>query len=345
MKILAVEHVIPSRHLSNENCMDLVRDGLGPRCAAQDVHAAVEQLRGYLEACGTRDRYVSNVSEKAIDHALEAGRRALQTAEVDPLDIEFVIYTSVSRGWIEPATFNVIQAELGLRNATGFDLLDACASWLRALQVGHSLIRSGTYRTGLIVNCECSVLNYLDLEKCRLEDFPSRLACFTMGEAATATVLGDGHLDDDFYFRFQTYGEHYQLCMIPLENAVRFIPRRTGDGFVPNKFFAHSAELMSVAVRKIIEVYFSDPRLHTTRHDIVFSHAASQRASDFLLRRLDIAPQTYFGTHEAFGNTVTAAVPLAMSTAIHTDRLHRGDRVLVVMGSAGVSVGFASFTY
>jgi hypothetical protein len=34
-----------------------------------------------------------------------------------------------------------------------------------------------------------------------------------------------------------------------------------------------------------------------------------------------------------------------MSTAIHTDRLHRGDRVLVVMGSAGVSVGFASFTY
>jgi 3-oxoacyl-[acyl-carrier-protein] synthase III len=345
MKILAVEHIVPSRYLSNENCMDLVRRGLGPRCAAQDVQAAVDQLRVYLEACGTRDRYVSNVGEKAIDHALEAGRRALETANVDPLDIEFVIYTSVSRGWIEPATFNVIQAELGLRNATGFDLLDACASWLRALQVAHSLIRTGSYRKGLVVNCECSVMNYLDLEQCRIEDFPSRLACFTMGEAATATVLSDDDPDDDFYFRFQTYGEHYQLCMIPLENAARFIPRRNGNGFVPNKFFAHSAELMSVAVRKIIELYRSDPRLCDARHDIIFSHAASQRASDLLLRRLDLSPQAYFGTHEDYGNTVTAAVPLAMSSALQTDRLHRGDRVLVVMGSAGVSVGFASFTY
>ena len=65
MQILAVEHVIPSRHLSNEGCADLVRNGLGPRCAAQEVQAAVEQLRVYLDACGTRDRYVSSVSEKA----------------------------------------------------------------------------------------------------------------------------------------------------------------------------------------------------------------------------------------------------------------------------------------
>ena len=345
MKILAVEHVIPSRHLSNEGCADLVRQGLGPRCAEHEVQAAVDQLRTYLDACGTRDRYVSGVHEKAIDHALDAGRRALQTASMDPLDVDFVIYTSVSRGWIEPATFNVIQSELGLRNATGFDLLDACASWLRALQVGHSLIRSGAYRRGLIVNCECSVMNYLDLEKCQPDEFPSRLASFTMGEAATATVLSDENPDDDFYFRFQTYGEHYQLCMIPLENAVRFMPKRNGNGFVPNKFFAHSAELMGVAVRKIIQVYFSDSRLHTARHDVIFSHAASQKASEFLLRRLDLPPETYFGTHEAYGNTVTAAVPLAMSTALGADRLHRGDRVLVVMGSAGVSVGFATFTF
>src|SRR6266436_1723158 len=51
-----------------------------------------------------------------------------------------------------------------------------------------------------------------------------RLATFTMGEAATATVVAADALDD-FRFVFKTFGEYYDLCMLPLANAANFSTR------------------------------------------------------------------------------------------------------------------------
>jgi len=34
-----------------------------------------------------------------------------------------------------------------------------------------------------------------------------------------------------------------------------------------------------------------------------------------------------------------------MSLAVEEKRLARGDRVLIIVGSAGISVGFAAFTF
>jgi len=66
----------------------------------------------------------------------------------------------------------------------------------------------------------------------------------------------------------------------------------------------------------------------------VLGHAASERASSIVLKRLGISPDRYFPTHSRFGNAVSAATRLALSLAIHEDRLRRGDRVLVMVGSA-----------
>jgi len=38
-------------------------------------------------------------------------------------------------------------------------------------------------------------------------------------------------------------------------------------------------------------------------------------------------------------------VPLGMSLAAQEGRLNRGDKTLIVVGSAGVSVGLATFTF
>ena len=88
--------------------------------------------------------------------------RALDAAKLAPSDVDFLVYGGVGRAFIEPAMVNVIQAKLGLANATGFDIVDGCASWLRGLQIAHALFATGTYRRGLIVNCECGFGRYID---------------------------------------------------------------------------------------------------------------------------------------------------------------------------------------
>jgi 3-oxoacyl-[acyl-carrier-protein] synthase III len=303
------------------------------------------QLTRFLDACGTQVRFKKPAGARALDYLLTASRAALDESGVAAEDLDFLIYCGVGRGWIEPAMANIVQAELGLRNATCFDILDACASWLRSLQVAYSYIRSGTYRRGMIVNCECSLEDYLHLDPHDGHDFERRLASFTIGEAATATIVSNDCPDDDFYFSFKTFGEHYGLCMIPLDNAGDYLPANAENHRRSQKFYSHSKELISVTIKKIIEQYRADERLHGREYDVCFSHAASDRAGEIVCKQIDIPAEKYVSTHAQFGNTVSASVPLAISLALQSGRLRRGTRVLTIIGSAGISVGFGMWTH
>jgi 3-oxoacyl-[acyl-carrier-protein] synthase III len=297
-----------------------------------------------LELAGTDVRYVLADGERAVDFALAATTRALAAAELVPSEVDFAIYAGVKRGFIEPAMANVIQAAAGLTNATCFDVLDGCASWTRALHVAHAFLRGGAYRRGIIVNCECGLTDYGDWEIGSIEESEYRFAALTIGEAATATVVVESDFDD-FYFRFQNYGEHVDKCVIPLPNMADCIPTATDVRYVPLRFFSLSRELVSIAGRKVVEVFESDRELPRRSYDLCFGHAASEKINDIIGKKLRIPRQNYFPTHPGYGNTVAAAVPLAMSLALEERRLRRGDKVLVIVGSAGITVGFAAFTF
>lgn len=346
MRIAAVRHAIPSTQLTNDDLLEAVRERNRHRLSGRELAAVERRLKEYLALAGTQVRYIADGGEKAIDHALDAGRRALEAAGMAPGDVDFVIYTGIGRGWLEPAMANVVQHELGLANATCFDMLDACASWLRALQVAHSFVRGGVYRRGLIVNCECGLSRYADLDIENLAALERRYAAFTVGEAATATVVDDEAPEDDFRFAFRNFGEHFRLCMIPLGNAESFLPNGARDGdLVPHKFYSLSRRLIATTIKKVVEVYEGDPRFHGQEYDICFGHAVSERAREVVGRRLGLPEEIQFPVHSRFGNTVSASIPLGMSLAVDEGRLRRGDRVLVVVGSAGISVGLGAFTY
>ena len=239
----------------------------------------------------------------------------------------------------------VVQQELGATGANCFDIMDACASWLRAVHVAHSLIHRGVYRRGLIVNCECGLMDYARLKLDSVADLESCFATYTIGEAATATVLTNDDEDDDFYFNFKTFGEDFDLCLIPLNAFESFLPTKNGKVYQAGKFFSMSTELVSSAVRRVVETFRADPKLQDGNYDIWFGHAASEKASEMVGRQLKLPPEIHYPTHRNYGNTVAASVPLAMSLATKDESLNRGDRVLLVIGSAGIAVALASFTF
>jgi 3-oxoacyl-[acyl-carrier-protein] synthase III len=345
MKILTVQHTHPSRKVTNDDVLEYARELNKHRLDADQLASLEKRARQFLRIAGTKERYISDGTEKAIDLVLEAGRKALKDAELAPEDIEFLIYVGVGRGWVEPAMANVVQAELGLVNAACFDVMDACASWLKALQVAHSFTRSGAYKTGMIVNCEASLTGYGDFNLNKLEDLDHMFAAFTVGEASTATIIGNDDPDDDFYFNFKTFGEHFGLCMIPMENMEDFITGPKDPRYTPGKFFSLSRELITTTLDFVVDTYHNDPKLAHGNYDVIFGHAASEKACQIAARRLGLPYEKLVSTHPRFGNTVSASVPVGMSLALQEDKLHRGDKTLIIIGSAGISVGFASFTY
>ena len=346
VRIAAVRHALPSLRLTNDDVVGLVR-AHNAALGSERLDAVEEAIRRFLASAGTVVRYFVDpgTGEKAIDLALDAGRRALAQGALAPENVDFVIYCGVGRGWVEPAMANVIQSELGLVNANVFDVLDACGSWLKALHIAHTFLSAGTYRAGLIVNCEAGFRHLADLSVQGVEDLEHKAAALTVGEAATATVVLASEPADEAYFRFRTEGRHHGLCMVPLASHADFEVQAPDPRKVPGKFFSLSSELIGTGVRMIIETYQADPVLRAGTYDLIFGHAASRRASELLLRRLRLPLDRYVGTHERFGNTVSASIPLGMSVAWDEERLRRGARVLIVVGSAGLSVGFATFRY
>ena len=346
MHIRTIQHAVPSKKVTNDDILETFRLESEARLGKPEFARLEKQVRETLATAGTQVRYKLNTGEKAIDFVLAAGRDALAKANVGAKDVDFLIYTGVGRGWLEPAMANVVQSELKMPNATCFDILDACASWLRAMQVAHSLIRSGTYKCGMIVNCESSLVRSFWASEIKdANDLKHRVAQFTIGEAATATIVTNENPDDDFYFNFRNFGEHYKLCMIPLDNLADFLPTAPDPRYAASQFFSLSRELVVTTVKKIAEVYHADPHFKNRCFDVAFAHEASQKASEVLVKQLDLPKGVYYSLHPRFGNCVSASVPLGMSLAAQEGRLNRGDKTLIVVGSAGVTVGLASFTF
>ena len=345
MLIRSIRHAIPSWKLSNEECRSLVRERLQGRLSNDQINEIDRRIGDFLAACGTETRHIRRPGEKPVDFLVQAGRAALKQAEVSPDEVDIVIYTGVGRGWVEPAMAALVIRELKLQNATGFDLLDACASWIRGMHVAHQFLHRGVYRTGLIVNCECGLEDYLDLRLDSPEALDYGLASFTIGQAATATVVTSEQPDDDFHFEFHTFGDGVDLCMIPLEGASGFLPEGLPANVPPGRFYSRSQELMSRASKLAIECFQSSPRLREFPCDIIFTHGASEKGAEMVLRRLRLPMERYFGTHREYGNTVSASVPLAMSLALDCGRLERGHRALVMVASAGITIAYATFTF
>lgn len=274
--------------------------------------------------------------------AIDAATDALETAELTADDLDLIIYVGVGRGAVEPSHASLVQHQLGARSATAFDILDACVSWLRALEVVQALFNADRYKTALVVNCEAGMTDFGQFELASPSDLDRYLAGLTVGEAATATVLTADGPDIDVIFA--TEAEHHDLCMIPLKNIARFAPAQS-EQIEPEKFYSYSTDLLSACQNLIMKMFAETPWLAAPDYDISVIHSVSARFSDRLLEALNLPADRHFDIHRDYGNTVSASVPLALSLAIDQRQITRGDRVLVISGGAGISIGLSLFTF
>ncbi len=246
----------------------------------------------------------------------------------------------------------LFQAQLGLTRATCFDVLDACASWVRSICIAQSFLDTGTYKRIMVLNSEFNNKEYSQFEIQDIKELKHSFAQFTLGEAATATILTADEAPGSFYFSFKTWGEMCNLCQVPLPNANEYMPAENGNGkknghynFKPMIFFSRSSELLTFAVEKLAHHFYSDSYLSNRNYDIIFGHDASEYSTVMALQKMNLNPNLAVRTHSRFGNTVSATIPLGLSTAIAEKKLDRGMNVLLLCGSAGVSTALCSFAY
>ncbi len=346
MRIESIGVSVPSRKVTNDDILSWLEEhscGVSPMV----IKTYQRMVRGLLSMAGSDTRYIRdwNKKEKSCDFIIEAMKRALAKANLAKEDIGLLIYCGVGRGFLEPANGYFYAQKMGM-SCSCFDIVDACMSWIRALEISYEFFKSGRYKRVMILNGEFNIQHGFpdNLKIHNLRQIEYTFPTYTIGEAATATILSPS--EAEWKFAYKSVPALADLCTIPLHGYDNFVEpnKRLGVNGLYN-FVSYGKELFDAARRYLVPVVkelvpdFDEP-------DIYFPHAASD-AAYLSASREHAVPEAkmYAKVFPNYGNIVSASIPMGMDMALKEGRLKRGHDVVLCPASAGMVYSAVRFVY
>lgn len=276
-----------------------------------------------IRRVGVSERHIST-AETAADFAVCAAKRALESANMLPQDIDLIIAATISSETVCPTVAGSVQREIGA-SCPGFDINSACSGFLFALDTAVSYISRGSAKNVLVIGAE---------RLSKIVDWTDRGTCVIFGDGAGAFVVGpgDGYLSSHLY----TSGG----------NEVIEIPSYSGSspfykGEVKNPYiFMDGQETFKFAVSKIVEdITYVTEKAGLTLDDIdyVVPHQANIRIIDYAAKRLKMPKEKFIANIEKYGNTSSASVAIAFDELHKSGKLKRGDKIVMSAFGGGLS--------
>ena len=137
---------------------------------------------------GITERRIASNEQTTSDLAFFAAQRAIESAKIDPGQIDLVIVATITPDMAFPSTACLLQHKLGLGKVACFDLEAACSGFLYALDVADGMLASGRYKCVLVIGAE---------KMSSILDWEDRTTCVLFGDGAGAAILrveGDAQL-------------------------------------------------------------------------------------------------------------------------------------------------------
>jgi 3-oxoacyl-[acyl-carrier-protein] synthase-3 len=313
--------------------------------SSDDVECRVAERTGFrmprgliARMTGVKERHYRADEEQASDMAVQAARSAVSRAGITPADIDVLIFASCTQDITEPATANIIQDKLAAVGAHAFDVKNACNSFLNALDLADSLIRTEKAETILITVGETPSPS-IKWDLASAEDLRRGVAGLTLGDAGGAAVVrstSDGSGRGIRPGSFATIGSRWRLATV-LAGGSRhgFDPTYGYFSGKPQALRDLAIENIPRAVRKVLASVGWTPE----QVDVVCCHQVTVDLIATIAAKTCIDPDKCIISIADCGNTAAASIPIGMSRAYETGRLAPGTKVLLVGAAAGFSVG------
>ncbi len=129
---------------------------------------------------GIKQRHIAADNEYTSDLAVNAIKNALDNAKISAENVDLLIVATITPDLVFPSTSCIIQKKLGLKNAVAFDVSAACSGFVYGLTMADAMIKSGAYKTAVVVGAETLT---------RIMDWNDRTTCVLFGDGAGAAVL------------------------------------------------------------------------------------------------------------------------------------------------------------
>ncbi len=267
--------------------------------------------------------------------ALEAGRRALEDAEISADTLDLIIVGTVTPDYFTPSVACMVQGKLGAVNAMAFDLSAACSGFVYCLEVADSFAKAGKAKNILIICAETLS---------RIVDYKDRSTCVIFGDGAGAAVLKASKEEDGILSTYMRadgrLGECLKVRALPVEDPLAE-PRHAHEDRFLNMAGSEVFRFTAAAVPEAIDAVLERANMAAKRIDWFVLHQANVRILNMITTRYGLDPDRVYVNIDHFGNTSGASVPLCLDEMKKNGQLQPGQCIVVCGFGGGLTYGAA----
>jgi 3-oxoacyl-[acyl-carrier-protein] synthase-3 len=259
---------------------------------------------------GIKERRWASADETVKMMSIEAARKAIDRAGLEPAQIDTVIVSTVTHLHQTPSIATTIASELGATGAAAFDISAACAGFCYGTAMADTMVRGGSSKYVLVIGVE------------RLSDMTAVIGPSDT-PAIGPVVWGSDGDQADLINQSESWDQ-----AVKGEN-----PRWPVLQMKGNPVFKWASYTMAKAAAEAMDAAGVRPE----DLEVFVPHQANMRITDAMFRALKLPSDVVIARDIAFqGNTSAASIPLAIETLLETGQAHSGQLALIIGFGAGL---------
>jgi 3-oxoacyl-[acyl-carrier-protein] synthase-3 len=348
-KIAGIGYYVPERVVTNDDLSKVM----------DTSDEWIQERTGIKER-----RYGKKHEETTTTMGAEAARIACQRAGIEPEEIDFIVFATLSPDYYFPGCGVLMQRELGItkREAGALDIRNQCSGFIYALSIADQFVKTGMYKNILVVGSEMHSMGL---------DFSDRGRNVTVifGDGAGAVVVqpsddpnrgilttklhSDGTYAEKLAFinpgahggyHLNKQGEQFDFGYPSVDTygEIFITPKMMADGnYYPNM---EGQFVFKLAIQKFPEVIheaLKEVGLQSSDISLLIPHQANLRISQMVQRQLSLRDDQVWNNIQKFGNTTAASVPIAFCEAWEAGKVKEGDLVCLAAFGSGFTWGSA----
>lgn len=291
-----------------------------------------------VQRTGIESRRHARPDQATSDLCVEAARKAIRAARVNPQDIDLVVVGTFTPDFSFPSTACLVQDRLDL-DAPALDVQAACSGFMYALVTAAQYVATGNSKLALVIGGDCNsrITNPLDQRTAPLfgdgagavllapGDPHQGLICYQMGADGAGGALLDR----------PSGGSRRPPSHADLDEGLQYMRM---DG---RNVFKWAVNL----VTETVDLVLSKTGMSASDVSLYVLHQANVRIINAAVSQLGIPPEKVFNNLQKYGNTSAGSIPIALDEAFQAGRIHRGDTLLLSGFGAGLTWGTALFRW
>jgi 3-oxoacyl-[acyl-carrier-protein] synthase III len=294
-----------------------------------DIIEAIDSSDEWIQQrSGIKQRRWATPEETVQLMAVEASRKALESAGIDARQIDCVVVATVSHMLQTPAVATAIAHELGTDQAAAFDISAACAGFCHGVAMAADFVRAGSAGHVLVIGVE---------RLSDLTDVGDRGTAFIFADGAGAAVIGPSETPGIGPVVWGSDGEQFDL--IRQREDWRDVIA-SGQPVMPHLMMQGNPVFRwaSFAMAKIGQQALDRAGLGIDELDVFVPHQANMRIIDAMARSMKLPARVRIARDIAEqGNTSAASIPLALDRMIAEGEARSGDTALLIAFGAGLA--------